>query len=210
MFNYNEKTKVDMRFKMLDLFKTIKADKTIKKDAENISSVTLTNVLSASKTGMDSTEFVQEIYVIEIVLNKKIIPSIFIESLNKSINFQSLFVIKYGDQSKYICSIKEIKDEKAKILKTFQTEFINCDFMDLPLAINLEKVYKYIVENISGIIFRDAESFAGYIDRTSEIKRQKLELDRLCKLRDSEKQPNIKMNLNDKIRALKQAINELI
>ena len=46
MFNYSEKTKVDIKFKMLDLFKTIKADKNVKADASNVVSVILSNTLS--------------------------------------------------------------------------------------------------------------------------------------------------------------------
>ncbi len=56
MFNYSEKTKVDMQFKMLELFRTIKADKQIKADAGNIVKVVLSNVLSPDRMLMYGKE----------------------------------------------------------------------------------------------------------------------------------------------------------
>ena len=46
MFKYSEKTEINMQFKMLELFRTIKADKIVKQDAGNIASVKLANILS--------------------------------------------------------------------------------------------------------------------------------------------------------------------
>lgn len=71
MFNYSEKTKVDIKFKMLDLFKTIKADKSVKTDASNVVSVVLSNTLSPERTNLEASENVKEIYVIDIILNSK-------------------------------------------------------------------------------------------------------------------------------------------
>ena len=57
-----------MQFKMLELFRTIKADKVVKADAGNVTKVTLSNVLSPDRTNMESSDNVKEIYVFDIEL----------------------------------------------------------------------------------------------------------------------------------------------
>ena len=122
MFIYNEKTKVNMQFKMLELFRTIKADKVIKADAGNVTKVTLSNVLSPERTMMESSKNVQEIYIFDIELNSNKIPEKFLDSLNKIINFQTLIKLHYNNAVKYVVSIKIFSEEKIKILKTFETD----------------------------------------------------------------------------------------
>ena len=68
MFKFSEKTQVNMQFKMLELFRTIKADKVVKADAGNVTKVTLSNVLSPDRTNMESSDNVKEIYVFDIEL----------------------------------------------------------------------------------------------------------------------------------------------
>ena len=45
---------------MLELFRTIKADKIVKADAGNVTRVTLSNVLSPDRTNMESSDNVKE------------------------------------------------------------------------------------------------------------------------------------------------------
>ena len=120
MFNYSEKTKVDIKFKMLDLFKTIKADKSVKTDAGNIVSVILSNTLSPEKTNLEASENVKEIYVIDIILNSKRVPEIFVNAFNKFIEFQTLFRLHYRNEIKYLVSIKTFNDEKMNKTKLQQ------------------------------------------------------------------------------------------
>lgn len=91
MFIYNDKTAVNINFKMLELFRTIKADKTIKTDAQVVSKVILANTLSPDRTNLEPSENVKEIYIMDIVLNSAIVPTKFIDARNKYINFQILF-----------------------------------------------------------------------------------------------------------------------
>ena len=78
MFKFSEKTQVNIQFKMLELFRTIKADKVVKADAGNVTKVTLSNVLSPDRTNMESSDNVKEIYVFDIELNSNKVPEKFI------------------------------------------------------------------------------------------------------------------------------------
>lgn len=209
MFNYSEKTKVDIKFKMLDLFKTIKADKGVKTDAGNIVSVILSNTLSPEKTNLEASENVKEIYVIDIILNSKRVPEIFVNAFNRFIEFQTLFRLHFQDEIKYIGSIKTFSDEKMKILKTFEIDWKMEEKFDFPFTTKLENVFKEMLKYVVGYAFRQSESFENYTKRFDEIKKLKSEIDKQTRLMTAEKQPNIKMALNDKIKEMKRNLQEL-
>ena len=209
MFNYSEKTKVDIKFKMLDLFKTIKADKSVKTDAGNIVSVILSNTLSPEKTNLEASENVKEIYVIDIILNSKRVPEIFVDAFNKFIEFQTLFRLHYQNEIKYLVSIKTFNNEKMKILKTFESDWKKEEKFGFPLTTKLENVFKEMLKYVVGYSFRQDESFENYTKRLDEIKKLKSEIDKQTRLMAAEKQPNIKMALNDKIKEMKRNLQEL-
>ena len=209
MFKYNEKTQVNIQFKMLELFKTIKADKIVKADASNVTKVTLSNVLSPDRTMMTESEQVKEIYVFEIDLNSNRIPEKFLEALNKSINFQTLFKLKYNDLIKYIIAIKFFDEEKTKILKTFETQWIKEEKQDFPLTTKLENVFKEMLHIITSYAFRQDENFIDYIERLNIIKKLQTEIEKQTKIMNNEKQPNIRMRLNDEIKQMKKELQKL-
>ena len=209
MFRFSEKTQVNVQFKMLELFRTIKADKVVKADAENVTKVTLSNVLSPDRTNMESSDNVKEIYVFDIELNSNKIPEKFIEALNKSINFQTLLTLKYNDKVKYIIAVKIIDDEKIKILRTFESDWQEETLDDMPSSVKLENIYKQMIAKLTLYPFRIDEDFKQYVDRMSAIKKQKSEIEKQTKIMNAEKQPNIKMKLNDEIKQMKKELQEL-
>lgn len=209
MFRFSEKTQVNIQFKMLELFRTIKADKVVKADAGNVTKVTLSNVLSPDRTNMESSDSVKEIYVFDIELNSNKVPEKFIEALNKSINFQTLLTLSYNDKVKYIIAVKIIDDEKIKILKTFESDWQEETLDEMPSSVKLENIYKQMIAKLTLYPFRIDEDFKQYVERMSAIKKQKSEIERQTKIMNAEKQPNIKMKLNDEIKQMKKELQEL-
>lgn len=209
MFRFSEKTQVNIQFKMLELFRTIKADKVVKADAGNVTKVTLSNVLSPDRTNMESSDNVKEIYVFDIELNSNKVPEKFIEALNKSINFQTLLTLKYNDKVKYIIAVKIIDDEKIKILKTFESDWQEETLDEMPSSVKLENIYKQMIAKLTLYPFKTSEDFKQYVDRMSAIKKQKSEIERQLKIMNAEKQPNIKMKLNDEIKQMKKELQQL-
>lgn len=209
MFRFSEKTQVNIQFKMLELFRTIKADKIVKADAGNVTRVTLSNVLSPDRTNMESSDNVKEIYVFDIELNSNKVPEKFIEALNKSINFQTLLTLRYNDKVKYIIAVKIIDDEKIKILRTFESDWQEETLDDMPSSVKLENIYKQMIAKLTLYPFKTSEDFKQYVDRMSAIKKQKSEIEKQTKIMNAEKQPNIKMKLNDEIKQMKKELQEL-
>ncbi len=209
MFNYNEQTFVNLKFKMLDLFRTIKADKEIKTSAKNVIDVTLSNTLSQDRTTLDASVNVKEIYIMDIHLNTSEVPTKFLEALNKFINFQILFRLHFNYEIKYVIALKVLQEEKIKVLKTFESDWKKVAKQDMPITSKLENVYKLMVTNVAGYSFRQEETFEQYADRMSVIKNQKAYIEKLIKMRDAERQPNKKIELNDRVRQMKKDLQML-
>lgn len=206
MFNFSDKTQANITFKMLELFRTLKADKQVKTDASNIAEVKLANILSPDRTFMEASDQVKEIYIIELTLTSKSVPAMFIDLFNKYIEFQTLFKLIYGTQVKYISSIKQFADEKMKVLKTFESDWQTETTQDFPITNKLENVFKTIITNITGVSFRQDEAYSNYISRLEAIKKLKSEIEKQTKTMNNEKQPNLRMALNDKIKQVKKEL----
>ncbi len=209
MFNYSEQTFVNLKFKMLDLLRTIKADKEIKTSAKNVIVVTLSNTLSQDRTKLDASDNVKEIYIMDLELNTREVPAKFIDALNKYINFQLLFRLHYKDEIKYVISLKVFCEDKMKILKTFESDWRQEEKQELPLTTKLETIFKAIVSSVTKYAFCQNETFEQYADRMTAIKKQKAEIEKLIKMRDVERQPNKKIELNDKVRQMKKDLQKM-
>ncbi len=209
MFVLSEKTQVNMTFKMLELFKTIKADKKVKTNAENVLTVTLSNVLSTERLGLEESDNVKEIYFIGIELNSNNVPTLFLEQFNSSVNFQILFTLRWKDKVKYLLPIKVWKEEKLKTLKTFESDWLTENLVEFPYTSKLENVFKEMIAVITTYKFRLDEGFEDYIKRLELIKKQQAEIEKQTRIMNNERQPNIKMALNDKIKALKKELQNL-
>ena len=208
MFNYNKNTEVNIPFKLLELFRTIKADKKVKADADNVVSVKLANTLSPAKTGLEPSDNVKEIYVIDIDLNSNKVPILFLDAFNKYIEFQTLFRLHYKDECKYVSSIKVFDEEKMKVLKTFETNWKKVEIQSLPITTKLDTLFKNMIQYITSYSFRQDESFEDYISRLDTIKKLQLDILKQTKIMNAEKQPNLRMALNDKIKLMKKELQE--
>ena len=103
MFDLNNKTEVNKVFKIREIFKMINADKDVKRDAEVIEKISLTNVISKETLNIKSDEYCREIYVFNITLMEKRIPIDFIKELDKNIELHTYFVFEYEDEFKEVC-----------------------------------------------------------------------------------------------------------
>lgn len=209
MFNYSDKTIANIQFKMLELFRTIKADKMVKQDANNVASVKLANILSPDRTFLEPSEIVKEIYIIEITLTSKIVPTKFIDAFNKYINFQTLFKCFYNNECKYISSIKDFAEDKTKVLKVFETDWGQKTKQEFPITTKLDFVFKETIKYITTISFKQDETFSEYIERFEKITKLQTEIEKQTKIMNAEKQPNFRMALNDKIKQMRKQLQVL-
>ena len=209
MYEFSSKTKVDQKFKLSDLLKLIHASKEIKQEATNIESVQMTNAISQQTTGLEPSDEVNEIYIIEVTLNSESVPINFIKELDKTIQFQVLYKIICKDKVKWISGPKSIVDGKVSQSKHFETEWETDTKRELPLTNSLTEIYKQILIQLTNLQFRPNERIKEWEQRYSNIEHLKKEFEKTDKLAKAETQPKKKFAYNDKLREIYQKIREL-
>ena len=210
MFELSSKTQVNRKFKLTELYKVMGADKTVKADAVNILSVTLTNVLNKNTLNFSAKGDVKEIYLFEIILNTKSVPSLFISLLDKTTNFHTAFIIRYGSESMIYGAFKEYGEKSMKVGKYYFTDWAADRTITLPIGVNsLDEIYTAIINKLIPIIARQAESTKDFVARYGEVVKLKKEIEKLQRLVDNEKQPKRRFELNDELKQKKKELEKL-
>ena len=192
---------------IIDRYKLIRADKTVKADASNIASVTLTNVLNADTMNFTITKDVKEIYVFEVVLTSKSIPTLFISELDKAINFHTVYVITYGNQTLLYGAYKEYGDKGIRLGKYYATTWLTDRRVSIPLATScLDEVYTALIDELIPLTPRVGESTRDFVNRYGEITRLQKEVDKLQRMVDAEKQSKKRFELNAELKELKKEL----
>lgn len=210
MFELSSKTQVNRKFKMSELYKVMGADKTVKADAANVLSLTLTNVLNNDTLNFSAKGEVKEIYLFEIVLDTKTVPSLFISSLDKATNFHTAFILRCGSESMIYGAFKEYGEKGMKVGKYYSTDWTAEKLIALPLGVNsLDEIYTAIIDELIPITARQAESTKDFVARYGEVVKLKKEIEKLQRLVDTEKQPKRRFELNDELKQKKKELENL-
>lgn len=211
MFDLSSKTRVDKKFKMTELFKLIGADKDIKLNAKNVISVTLENVLSKDTMNLPSGELVKEIYIFNVELESKDIPTTFISALDKSINLHTVFIFNCGEEQILYGAYKEKGDKSVKVGKYYQTEWeVITEKKKVPFSVSsLDDVYTFLIDELIPITARQGESTLEFVVRYGDIIRLKKEIAKKQKQVDNERQPKKRFELNDELKKLKKELESL-
>lgn len=211
MFDLSSKTKVNRKFRLAELYKMMGADKDIKADAKNIVSVILTNVLSGDTMNLSSDGKVKEVYIFDIELNSKTLPTLFISSLDKAINLHTVFILKCDDEQMLYGCYKEKTDKGVKLGKYYGTDWTKEKTpISLPLNVNnIDDIYTAIIDELIPITANQGEETSDFVARFDRINKLKNEIVRLQKQVDNERQPKKRFELNDELKKLKKELESL-
>ena len=211
MFDLSSKTKVNRKFRLAELYKMMTADKEIKADAKNILSVVLTNVLSSDTMNLSSDGKVKEVYIFGIELAEKTIPTLFITALDKAINLHTVFILKCDDEQMLYGCYKEKTEKGVKLGKYYGTDWTKEKTpISLPLNVNsIDDIYTAIIDELIPITANQGEDTAEFVARFDRINKLKVEIVRLQKQVDNERQPKKRFELNDELKQLKKELKSL-
>ena len=109
MFNFSSKTEINKKFKLIDIFKQIKASKEAKRDAMIIESIFLKNLISPKTLNCLECDEIKELYIFEINVSQKHIPELFIKEFDNSFKGQTLFLIKNDGYTYALLAFKKGK-----------------------------------------------------------------------------------------------------
>ncbi|MCM1043290.1 MAG: DUF4391 domain-containing protein [Corallococcus sp.] len=207
MFELSSKTQVNKKFKLTELYKVVGADKAIKADAANILSVTLTNVLNEDTLNFSARGEVKEIYVFEIVLTSKTVPTLFISALDKATNFHTVFTLRNGNNGMFYGAYEEYGERGMKIGKYYSSDWAEYKLIQLPPTVTcLEDIYTAMIDELIPITARKGESTKDFVNRYGEILRLQKEIEKLQRAVDNEKQSKKRFEFNAELKELKKEL----
>ena len=209
MFDLNNKTEVNKVFKIREIFKMINADKDVKRDAEVIEKISLTNVISKETLNIKSDEYCREIYVFNITLKEKRIPIDFIKELDKNIELHTYFVFEYEDEFKEVCIYRYVEDSNIKRGRIYESEWGNKEIKELPYCINVCEIYNKFILNLVDLNIRENENINDFLERFYNIKQLKKEISALEKKAFKESQPRKKFDIGREVKIKKEKLKGL-
>lgn len=211
MFVFSSKTQVNKKFRFQELFKLMSADKAVRADAKTVLSVTLTNVLSSDTLNLSARGNVKEIYVFDIELSAKTIPTLFISSLDKAINLNTMFLLHHDGKEMLYGAYKERTDKCVKIGKYYGTDWKDqSEQIIVPLdATSLDEIYKAMIGTLIPLSADDEEDTGDFVARYEQVTKLKKEIDKLQSRVDAEKQSKKRFELNEQLKQMKKELEEI-
>ena len=209
MFNFSSKTLVNKEYKLSDFLAQIKATKEVKDDAKKIKKIIFQNVINASSLNVEEDEVYKNIYIIRIILKVGVIPKLFIEELDKNIEFHTYFICEFDNEVSTLISFKEI-GKKVKTDRYYSHDFTKETNIDLPNINSVEDAYKIFLAYEVGLFFRKNETPKEYITRKKAINRLEFQIGKTESAIVYETQPKKKFEYNERLRKYRKEFEELI
>ena len=210
MFNFSSKTIVNKEYKVSDFLTQIKASKEVRADATKIKSIVFKNVISAETLNATFDKQYQNIYVIYLVLNERTVPKLFIEELDKNIEFHTYFIFEYNKETASMIAFKEIGN-KVKISSNYYiSSFKEQQLVSIPMINSVKDMYTFILSHEIEILSREDESPSEYMTRVKAINRLNFQISKTEKAIIYETQPKKKFEYNERLRRYIRELDELM
>lgn len=211
MFKFSSKTHGAFKeFKVADFLAQINPDKATKLDAKCIKKLVFENLIDAASINTSEDEIYKIIYIIKLFVDEERIPKLFIEGLDKVINFHTYFLIEYESKIASMICFKEVTKQGNKIDKYYSHDFVKEEDIELGNINSVRDVYKTILSYEIGIKARQDEDPKEYWTRVKAIKRIEYQISKTQKAIQAESQPKRKFEYNERLRKERQEYNKLL
>lgn len=209
MFNFSSKTIVNREFKISDFLKQIEASKEIKEDVKKIDKIFFQNVINANTINVEEDKNYQNIYIIRITLKTGLLPRLFIEEIDKRIEFHTYFICEYDNQVCTLVAYKEIGNKVKIATKYYGHGFGPDKVIEIPRINSVADAYKEIMSYEIGIKARHSESPEEYISRVKAINKLEFQISKTEKAIQFETQPKKKFEYNERLRNYRRELDIL-
>lgn len=210
MFNFSSKTYSGKEYRVSDVLTQIKASKEVNEDSKKIKTIIFKNVINAQSLNSVEDKEYKNIYVIHIVLKERSVPKLFIEELDKNIEFHTYFKFEYNNESAAMIAYKEIGTKVKINSKYYISEFKVPEFVDVPMINSVKDMYKFILGHEIGIPSRNSETPNEYITRVKAINKLNFQISKTESGIIYETQPKKKFEYNERLRRYKIELEELM
>ena len=153
---------------------------------------------------------VHEIVIFSAGLKSKDCPDDVFLFIDQNMPRHVIFILEYESKYKLLLNYKEWKDEKAgqfKIVKTFSTEWLTSDQINLSIeGQRMDAIYEVMAGQVSGFGTTKSEDTKRLVELEALITKGKKDVEALQKKIRNERQLNRQMELNGEARSLKKQI----
>lgn len=168
------------------------------------------NKLAATTMNIAQGNIVEEIEVIEIKLTEPQLNEAVLKQIDKEIPYHILFILSYEGKVQAWVGYKEATEggNKAfKVNKYYHTNWIPQDELTLKIeGLNMDSVWENFIIQVGGVEVEQGKSLAEQIEVDDRKAQLIKDIEKLEKQARSEKQPNKKFQLAQKINKLKKEI----
>jgi predicted RNase H-like nuclease (RuvC/YqgF family) len=173
------------------------------------------NKLSQETLNINPGTYVTEIEVIEINLKQETISKQIIESIDKGIPYQIVFIIRKKDFAQLWISYKENSKNstsKSKIEQYYKTDWISFEEITLKIeGLNLDKVYENFMSQISlgKLQVTPGQDIKEAVQMNKDIQKLEKQVQSLQKKINNEKQFNKQIEMDIELKKLKTQLQNL-
>jgi len=205
--------KVIAKNKILSKAKTTERVKNL--FATEVKKILWSHKLSSKTLNIPASKTVLEIQVMTIALNQKKCSLQILQTIDKTIPSPIIFVLQWDNYEQYRACYKRpnIANSNEWVLSEYyvQTEWLamNNSLLELPVALNLETLYRLLLTRLSPIAIRQNETLDCYFDRLNAMSTTQKHINKLQKQVQLEKQFNRRVDLNKKLNQLQFELEKL-
>ena len=179
-----------------------------------VEKITWSYKLSPATINLSANDGVEEIQVLTIDLKTDELSLEVLRAIDKAIPSPILFELHHGERTRHSACYKrpsEADHSKWVISEYFQSFWLPRDAprVDLPVALDMEALYRTILTSLSPIPLRDHESLDHLVSRIESLRSKEREAANLKNRIGREKQFNRQVDLNRDLNRLKTEIEEL-
>ena len=209
MFSFSSKTQVNKEIKLRDVLHQMNADRDTRKEVLNINSLTLTNIINAITINCEPDDKYKEIYLFLIDVKEPLIPQLFITMLDKTVRFQTFFIVRCGEEIATVMAFKTISI-KVSCSKYELKDFKVDTMVEIPSFHNVPEAYKYLMSYQFQVARRRAETPDEFMTRINQIHKLQFQVEKTSQAISHEAQPKKKYKYNVNLNEYKRELNELL
>ena len=158
------------------------------------------NKLSTETLNVEEGQTVKEIEIIEIELYQQDFDKSVLQLINKGIPYNIVFLLKYDDKAQLVISYQNL----------YCTEWLKQDELSLTIkGLTLDEVWNNFVKQIGNIEVSEDVSLDEQIAINERIEQINKQIAQLERKRNSEKQFNRQVEINNQIKELKSELREI-
>lgn len=216
MIGLPQSTEFNKRIPKQKFYENLTVSASLKQSfVDQIKTIYWRNKIAASTVNISEGNDVEEIEVFEIKLTGKNIDEGILKQMDKEIPYHILFLLEFEGKYQAWIGYKEEAQSGSSAFKVnnyYHTDWLQAD--DLPVkmeGLSIDAVYENFVRQIAGDLLgslEKGESLKESVDREQEISAIKKEIEKLKTKIKKEKQLNVQMELNGKVKELNKKLDE--